>query len=209
MDDEQCLNPSTQTDLSLLERLSDRSQRSDAWVVFVERYTRMISAWCEHWGVDPATEEDVLQETMLRVLDAIDIFERRRQGSFRTWLRKLAHSSWVHLNRQKERQMALRPVDVNADAAWGRLISKAGEDHLTQLCDRWATQELLEMSARRVRRRVGEETWRIYAEIVENHRSVEDVRKECGLALDTIYNRVFRVRKLLRQEYEILDANEF
>lgn len=196
------------TSVSLLNRMSDKRHRSDAWNVFLDRYSRLIFSWCESWGVDPVTEEDVLQETMIRVLNAIDFFERRRTGSFRLWLRKLAHNSWVEINRERQRQLAMRRGSDRGRTLWDGPTSKAGFDHLADLCDVWATQEILEMAARRVRGRVSDDTWRTYSMLALDHRSIEQVTESTGISSEQAYNRFFRVRRLLKLEYDLLDAQQ-
>lgn len=199
----------TETRLSLLQRMSDPRQRADAWNVFLDRYANLIYAWCRHWGVDPVTEEDVLQETMMRVLSAIDFFERRRTGSFRVWLKNLAHSSWVELNRERQRQLALSSLSDRGKQLWQGPTSKAGYEHLAELCDAWATQEILEMAALRVRDRVGESTWTTYLMLAVEHRDIENVSLSAGITEYQAYNRLFRVRRYLKQEYESIDAEQF
>lgn len=199
----------TETRVSLLLRLSDPRQRVDAWNVFVNRYANLIYAWCRHWGVDPVTEEDVLQETMVRVLNTIDFFERRRTGSFRLWLKTLAHSSWSELQRQKMRQLANRDATDKGKVLWNGPTSKQGYDHLTELCDAWATQEILDMAAIRVRDRVGESTWMTYVMLAYGHRTIEQVTESIGISAEQAYNRLFRVRRYLKQEYDLLDGEGF
>lgn len=198
-----------ETRVSLLQRMSDPRQRADAWNVFLDRYANLIYAWCRHWGVDPVTEEDVLQETMVRVLNAIDFFERRRTGSFRLWLKTLAQSSWLELQRQKMRQMADRDTTDRGKMIWDGPTSKEGYDHLTELCDAWATQEILEMAAVRVRDRVGESTWMTYVMLVDAQRTIEQVTESFGISTKQAYNRLFRVRRYLKQEIETLDGEPF
>lgn len=198
-----------ETRVSLLQRMSDPRQRADAWNLFLERYTNLIYAWCEHWGVDSATAEDVLQETILRVLAGIDFFDRRRTGSFRLWLKNLAQSSWIDLNRQNDRQLAKRHATDRGKSIWNGPTSKEGYDHLTELCDAWATQEILEMATVRVRDRVDESTWMTYVMLVDGQRTIEQVTESFGISTKQAYNRLFRVRRYLKQEIETLDAEPF
>ncbi|RLT16723.1 MAG: sigma-70 family RNA polymerase sigma factor [Planctomycetota bacterium] len=75
------------THLSLLDRMGDSRYRADAWSVFIDRYTELFYLWFKHWGVDPHAMEDVLQESMVRILGNIDSFHHNRHGSFRAWLK--------------------------------------------------------------------------------------------------------------------------
>lgn len=199
---------SPETCVSLLQRMSDPLCRSDAWNLFLERYTALIQRWCEHWGVKSIREDDIFQETMIRVLNSIDFFERRRDGSFRLWLKTLAHSSWVELSRQQRRQLALRKAAPRCFSEWAGLTSKEGYDHLTELCDVWATQEIIDLAAERVRQRVDQSTWLTYELLASQNQSVAQVSEKLEVSHRQVYNRFFRVKQYLKLEYDQIDARE-
>ena len=195
----------TQTDLSLLERMGDSRYRTQAWTDFLDRYTRLFFAWFRRWGVDPHTMEDVLQETMIRVLADLKHFEHHKQGSFRAWLRTLAQHSWSQLFKDAERQLAQRGNNTTQAGNWHGLASKAAENHLLDLFNAMATRELLAMAHARVRHRVDEETWKTYNLVAIEHKSVDEVLQSLKITHTQLYNRLFRVRRMLKEELEELD----
>lgn len=197
---------SIQTDLSLLERMGDSRYRSQAWLDFLDRYTRLFFTWFRHWGVDPASMEDVLQDTMIRILGDIHGFEHQRAGSFRNWMRTLAHNSWAQLVKDTQRQMAQRRIKAKHPAQFDNLSTKLAERHLMDLFDELATNELIDTAHSCVRRQVDPDTWETYTLVnIQNH-SVEDVMASQSINSTQVYNRIYRVRKLLKEEMEKLDS---
>lgn len=194
------------TDLSILKRMGDTRQRAEAWEVFMDRYARLFFHWFRDWGVNPDDMEDVLQDVVLRILKNLKFFDRRRHGSFRAWLKALGHSSWKQLMTEASRQLADRPADPKLVRNWTQIGSKAAETHIIQLFDAWATQELIELAQDNVRRRVSPETWQTYALVTYDQRPVEELRASFGISTEQIYNRIFRVRKMMREELNVLDV---
>jgi RNA polymerase sigma-70 factor (ECF subfamily) len=196
----------SQTDLSLLERMGDSRYRADAWAVFVNRYTQLFFFWFRHWGVNIDDMEDVLQDSIVRVFKDLKYFDRRRQGSFRAWLKALAENSWRQLIEDADRQLAARKSISIRVENWRLLSTKIAEDQLLKLFDTWATQELIELAQANVRRRIHQETWQTYAAVTFENRPIEELEATLGIPANTIYSRVFRVRKMLREEMDLLDV---
>ena len=196
----------SQTDLSLLERMDDSRFRSRAWKEFLHRYTRLFYAWFHRWGVEPQSMDDVLQETILRVLGNLKSFDHRRHGSFRAWLKTLANSSWKQLVADTTRQLAQRQANPLRAASWLQQESSVAEDSLMLLFDEWATEEILNMAQSRVEQRIDPETWATYRMVVLEERLVESVIEQSGIAAGTVYSRLFRVRRMLQEEMAELDG---
>ncbi len=193
------------TDMSLLERLGDSRYRSHAWVEFLDRYTRLFFSWFRHWGVDPGIMEDVLQETMIRILGDIKRFEHQNSGSFRAWMSALAHNSWSQLNTDAERHLAMRRIDPRYAAELSHLRTPIAEDHLIGLFDVMATRELIDMAHSRVRTRVEPETWETYCLITLQNKEADEVLKIQQITTSQLYNRLYRVPSQLKSELEFLD----
>lgn len=186
--------------------MGDSRYRTEAWSVFVARYTRLFVNWFRRWGVDPHSMEDVLQETLVRVLSDIKHFQRRKHGSFRSWLKTLAHNSWNQLIIDTERQMAQREADPARVQNWALLRSKTAENHLMQLLDDLANKELLNMAHCRVRRRVDAQTWQAYQSILIDQVPINDVITSMQIPASQVYSSIFRVKRMLKEELNELDS---
>lgn len=197
------------TNLSLLERLGDSRLRDTAWKEFIGHYSRLFFVWFNEWHVDPFEMEDVLQETLVRVLGSLKSFERQRQGSFRSWLRTIAHHSWRTLSQDSLRHMAQRETNPDRLQNWAGLCSQNAENSLIQLFDSWATEELLSLAQNRVRHRVDEETWATYQKIVLEDVPAKQLIATQNLRANVIYSRVFRVKRMLKAELIALESEDF
>jgi RNA polymerase sigma factor (sigma-70 family) len=194
------------TDLSLLERMGDSRYRADAWAVFVDRYTQLFFTWFKHWGVDPYSMEDVFQESMIRVLGDIKSFHHQRKGSFRAWLKALARNSWLQLIEDTHRQMAQREVDPIRVTNWGLLSQKNAANHLLELFDSWAAEEVLNLAMSRVRVRCTSDVWETYERISFRNESVSNVSVIMNIPSVQVYDRVSHIRKLIRIELAEMEA---
>lgn len=193
-------NLDSHTDLLLLERMLDSRFRADAWNVFVDRYTMLFLRWFHGWSVDPAVIDDVFQEAMIRVFVSLKNFDRRHNGSFRSWLHVIAHRSWSELLNETRRQVAQRELDPAKAEKWLAAFSHQAKDDLMEMFDAWAREEILELAHMRVRRRVEVDVWETYRMIVMDHRSTVVVSEAMGIEKVKVYDRVSYVRKLIRGE---------
>ena len=199
-------HPSSQnTDLSLLGRMGDSRYRAEAWAIFVDHYRRLFFLWFKHWGVNPHDMEDILQESMMRVLGDLKSFHHQQKGSFRAWLKSLAHNSWMQLIEDTQRQMAQRETDPVRARNWGLISTKIAANHLMELFDAWATEEVLNLAIAHVRQRSMPEVWETYNRISLNREPVAQVALVMKLQPVQVYDRVSHVRKLIRQELAELE----
>jgi RNA polymerase sigma-70 factor (ECF subfamily) len=75
-----------ETSLTLLARLQ-REPDPEAWQRLVDIYAPLIGHWLARSALQTADHEDVVQNVLKIVVQKLPDFERRREGSFRTWLR--------------------------------------------------------------------------------------------------------------------------
>ena len=59
------------THMSLLRALGEESRREDAWAVFQACYREVILGWCRRRGLDRHTAEDLTQEILIKLLEAL------------------------------------------------------------------------------------------------------------------------------------------
>jgi len=169
------------------------------------RYTRVLLRWFRRWGVDTHTMDDALQETLVRVLGDLKHFQRHKHGSFRAWLKTLARNSLSQLITDTQRQLALRQADPARVPDLGLLSSKPAEDHLMTMLDDLATRELLSLAQSRVRRRVDAQTWQTYQSILVDQAPIEQVTATLQIPASQVYSSIFRVKRMLREEFSQLD----
>lgn len=76
-----------QTSLTLLQRL--RKQDPDSWERFARIYAPRVYFWASQMGLRDSDCEDIVQEVFQRVHRGVIKFDRRRDGSFRKWLKEI------------------------------------------------------------------------------------------------------------------------
>src|SRR5262245_20361898 len=145
----------SKTDVTLLARLRHDPKDQAAWGDFVARYGPKILGWCRRWRLQQADSQDVTQEVLLKLNRLMATFDYDPAGSFRAWLKTLAHHAWRDFVAQRRR----------ADRGTGEseLVAllkspDAGEDLAADLEDEFH-RELLDRAMARVRPRVASRTW--------------------------------------------------
>ena len=82
------------TSLTLLDRLRRDPKDQAAWSEFVARYGPRILRWCRGWGLQESDAQDVTQDVLLKLNGLMARFVYDPSGSFRGWLKTLAHHAW-------------------------------------------------------------------------------------------------------------------
>lgn len=105
------------------------AQRGDrsAFARLVERYWDRIYRWLYHLTRDRDRADDLVQETFLKALAALDSF--RPGTNFRAWLFRIGHNNFVNLKRAERRTGNALPDDVS-EATFGAHDSAADREAL-------------------------------------------------------------------------------
>ena len=109
---------------SLIGRVQDRDP--EAWSRLVAIYTPLVLNWCQRFGCDAHTSEDIAQETFLAASRNIGgLRPNGATGSFRRWLWQIAKNKLIDLRRRY-------PVSMESPggstAAW-QLLQIADAEH--------------------------------------------------------------------------------
>lgn len=105
------LLPGEESDWIVAAQDGDRT----AFARLVERYWDRLYRWLYHLTRDRHRAEDLVQETFLKALAALDSF--RAGSNFRAWLFRIGHNNFVNLKRAERRTGAALPEDASAAAA--------------------------------------------------------------------------------------------
>lgn len=187
------MNP---TSLSLLDRLKAASPESPDWQRLQGVYLPLIQRWLTRVpGLGDETA-DLAQEVMLIVVREVARFDRRREGSFRAWLRQVT----VNRVRDHQRRRQRRPV-VGLDPADGfleRLADPHGDlarewnrDH-----DRHVVDRLLAL----VQPDFSETTWQAFRRFGLDGEPAAVVARDLRLSENAVILAKSRILKRLREE---------
>ena len=191
------------TNASLLGRLRAVPTDEAAWQEFVWVYGKRVHVWCRQWKLQPADADNVAQAVLLKMVKAMQSFEYDRTKSFRAWLKTLAHHAWQDLI------TARRPLAAAGDPHLLELLDSltAREDFAQQLDAAW-DQELVELASASVRLRVLPVTWESFRLTVLENRKADEVARELGINLTSVYKAKSNVQKLLHEEIRHLEGQQ-
>jgi len=189
------------TSASLLERL--RVARPDAadWRRLHDLYLPLIRVWLAQAGL-AAEADDLAQEVLVVVVRELPGFRRQRDGSFRTWLRR------VTVNRVRTWRQARNRRPVAGQDATDRFLTQL-EDPASELSIRWDREHdrhVFDKLLAAVRVGCEPTTWeafRLFA--IEGHSAAETAART-GLTENAVMLAKSRLLRRLRQEAaELID----
>ena len=194
--------PVDATSLSLLLRLRHTPADQGAWREFVARYGRRIYLWCRQWDLQEADAEDVTQNVLAVLAERLRTFEYAPGGSFRAWLKTVAHHAWG-----KYLGQLARPGRGTGDGELApRLQSIEARDDLAARLEEEFDRELLDLAMLRVAQRVEPHTWQAFTLTALGGQSGADVAARLDIPVAMVYVARSRVQKMLKDEIEQLEA---
>ena len=92
----------------------ERARNGDARAArqIYDRYSRYLAATCARFLPDPSDQNDVLQESFVKIFTSLDKFEFRGDGSFKAWMRQISVNEALKLLR-KRRQSVFVKLDYD------------------------------------------------------------------------------------------------
>jgi RNA polymerase sigma-70 factor, ECF subfamily len=184
------------TSVSLLDRLKSARPDASDWDRARDIYLPLILGWIGRVPGLGDEAEDLAQEVIVVLLREIPRFDRRREGSFRAWLRQVT----VNKVRTWRRQRLKRPA-VGLDPADGFLERLADPDgdlahQWDKEHDRHVTQKLLAA----VRPDFSPSTWEAFQKFALEGLPAAIVARELGISENAVIRSKSRVLKRLREE---------
>lgn len=184
------------TSHSLLERLKAARPDDSDWVRLQKIYLPMIRKWIARVPGLSDEMEDIAQEVMAVLSREIGQFERRREGSFRAWLRQVV----VFRMRSWRRSQRRRPA-LGLDLAEGFLDELA--DPNGDLAREWDLDHDRHVFAK-LMAIIGPDfspsTWEAFRLYALEGRDADDVARDLGMTRDAVTRAKSRILKRLRTE---------
>ncbi|MDF7800689.1 sigma-70 family RNA polymerase sigma factor [Pontiellaceae bacterium B1224] len=188
---------------SLLIRLKD-GEDCDAWWEFHEIYGRLIFGYSLHYEISHAEAEDIVQEVCIKVFRQIIRFDYSpERGRFRGWLKTITRNAVIdYLRRKQTRRKTSQEYRTQFEERLEAELDR--DDRIWRL--EWE-KAVYETALDRVRKRVGEDTFRVFHRYVLDDQSAAEVSEETTLDANAIYAVKNRMLKYIRQEVtSILDG---
>ena len=185
------------THLSLLQALGEEGRREDAWAVFQAGYRDVILGWGQRCGLDLHAAEDLTQEILIKLLDALPRHQHNPdRGLFRSWLKTVVRN--VLADRPRRQRRRIEPGGVGGSTAleWlGDFPSPEAVEELSVAVDRrtaaWEAEVL-----DRVRARVEPASWAAFCQRMIERRPAA----ELGLSVGAVYKAAERIKRMVIEE---------
>jgi RNA polymerase sigma-70 factor, ECF subfamily len=189
--------PVNQTPVSLLDRLKVAKPDAAEWRRLQDIYQPLIRAWLARVPALCDEAHDLTQEVFLVVIRELPRFERLREGSFRTWLRRVTVNRVRTFSRGRGRQ----PATGQADGAEGFLSQL--EDPASNLAKEWDRQHdehVFQKVLSCIESDVSPSTWEAFRRSAVEGQSTAQVAAALGISENAVLIAKFRVLKRLRAE---------
>lgn len=187
-----------ETRQSLLIRVRDHDD-GEAWSQFLEIYRPVICRLAAMKGMQQADAEDLAQQVLLSVAQAIDRWEPDdERAKFRTWLRRVTENAILNA--------LVRGVPDKASGDSGVKMfldqrpAPGGPD--SDLLDTEYRREVFLLASRQIRREFSDETWMSFWLTAVEGLDVDAAARELGRTRGSVYTSRCRVMKRLRQKVE-------
>lgn len=187
------MNP---TSVSLLDRLKSARPESSDWDRLQGVYLPLIRRWLDRVPGLGDESADLAQEVLVVVFREVPRFDRRREGSFRAWLRR------VTVNRVKtyRRQRRRRPT-VGLDAADGFLERLSDPDgDLAREWDRDHDKHVVDRLLAIAQADFQPKTWEAFRRFAIDGEPAGRVAEGLGISENAVLLAKSRVLKRLREE---------
>jgi RNA polymerase sigma factor (sigma-70 family) len=195
--------PSAQTSPTLLGRLRQQPTDQAAWGQFVERYGRLILAWCRQTRLQDADIEDITQIVLLQLADKLRTFPYDPSKSFRGWLRTLTRHAWSDF--VEARQRAGRGTGDSAIEE--RLQTLPARDDLVARLEEEFDREVLEEASARIRLRVEPSSWQAFQLTAVEGLTAAEAATRLGKQVAAVAKARRRVQKMLAEEVGKLEGD--
>jgi RNA polymerase sigma-70 factor (ECF subfamily) len=184
------------TSLSLLDRLKVARPEASDWRHLQAIYLPMIRRWLERVPGLGDESVDLAQEVLIIVFREVPRFDRRREGSFRAWLRQVTVNR-IRVYRRQQRRRPVAGLDP-ADGFLERLSDPNGDlaREWNQEHDKHVVEKLLAV----VQADFAPTTWAAFQRFGVDGVPARRVAEELGLSENAVLLAKSRVLKRLREE---------
>ena len=185
------------TSLGLLERLKHARPDAAEWRRLRDIYLPMIRHWLSRLANLHHEVDDLTQEVLVVLFRELPSFERRRDGSFRAWLRQITVNRMRAFCKTRRKQpLAMGGPETDEFLAQladptSDLARQWDQDH-----DRHVFQKLLAV----VEGDFEPSTWQAFTRFALEGRPAAQVAGEMGMTESAVVQAKFRILKRLREE---------
>lgn len=176
----------------------------EAWEQFVITYRPVFYRMARRRGLQDADAQDVSQQVLIRISEAINRYEPAPGTRFRHWLRRIANNAIsTALKRSGNRPAQVEwpdPEQLQNEAPPAEL--------LTEELNSEYEREMYLQAASIVRGEVSAETWRAFELTMIDNLTCDEAATLLGKSTGTVYAARSRIVRRLRRQIERLRQTE-
>ena len=190
------------TSLGLLDRLRRANPDAADWRKLQDVYLPLIRHWLSRLPDLHDEIDDLTQEILVVLFRELPVFERRRHGSFRAWLRQIT------VNRTRTYYKSRRKQPLAGDSEAERLLTQleAPSSELSRQWDRDHDKHVFEKLLAHVQPDFAPTTWQAFIRFALDGQAAARVAAELGISQRAVVQAKSRVLKRLREEAgELMD----
>ena len=191
------------TSLGLLERLKHATPDALEWRRLRDIYSPMIRHWLSRLPNLHDEVDDLTQEVLVVLFRELPSFDRRRDGSFRAWLRQITVNRMFAFCKTRRKQ----PLAMGGPETDQLLAQLA--DPTSDLARQWDQDHDRHVFGKLLAVVEGDfepRTWQAFTRFAVEGRPAAQVAGELGVTESAVVQAKFRVLRRLREEAgELLD----
>ena len=169
----------------------------------MELYAPMIYSRCRYrWGLKPGDAENVGQEVFKSVSSSILSFRRKREGSFRKWLRVIIDNKCRDHFRTT---MEIAEGGSHANDVLAHVPDDIDNERLDDAEAELGEKAILMRQAMKmVQDEFSPRDWKIFWDIAIEDKDRQDTSKKFAVSDNVVYLAISRIRKRLKAVFEDL-----
>jgi RNA polymerase sigma-70 factor, ECF subfamily len=184
------------TSVSLLDRLKEARPEAIDWERLQGIYLPLVQRWLRRVPGLSNDADDLAQEVFVVVIRELPRFERRREGSFRAWLRTITANKARNHCKHRDRRPA-----AGMDQAEGFLEQMADpESDLAREWDREHDEHVVQKLLAAVKGDFTPPTWEAFRRLALDGLPAARVAEELGMPENAVLLAKSRVIRRMRQE---------
>ncbi len=166
-----------------------------AWVRLVESFSPLVYHWCRQSGLPCSDAADVVQDVFHSVARSIGSFGRSAdQNSFRGWLATITRNRLIDHHRREQRQLASGDGGTDALLALAGVPDPQPDDSSSSLMAVQLAHRLLDL----IRDEFQPQTWEAFRRTTLDGQPADQVAKDLGINIGSVYQARCRVLRRLR-----------
>jgi len=199
------------TSLSLLERLREQPNSTEAWERLDAFYRPLLLRWVVRWGLQDAEAENLTQDVLLEVVRLLPDFRHSgRSGAFRLWLRNILTNRVLAFLRRRRQHPWLFFSEWSRRANTRTLFDEleTPDRPLNRLWNEEHDKHVVRQIWSNVAGEFSERDVKAFQLVVEKTMKPADVARYLGISVALVWQIKSRILRRLREEGQgLIDAS--